>query len=192
MSCKFYLPWFDNSNYFWRIKQDTRHLHKQSSTSYHFIPLRSSYSLSLCSSLNVTRQVSHSYKTTGKNNSSAYITFYIFRQQTRQTLLDWIVESITRIHSPLNFLIKFWFVNVDPQIFQLCHIFKRIYQLSPCYGLFLNSGDETSTYCDVISPCGSCWSAETSKCDCATVVSDVFSVPRHASPPLASTGTTRC
>jgi hypothetical protein len=45
-----------------------------SSTSYHFIPLRSKNSLqhqfsntrSLCSSLNVREQVSHPYKTTGK------------------------------------------------------------------------------------------------------------------------------
>jgi hypothetical protein len=41
-------------------------------------------------------------------------------------------------------------------------------------------------YCGVICPCGSYWSAETSKRDYATIVSDDFSVPSRATPPLPS------
>jgi hypothetical protein len=38
----------------------------------------------------------------------------------------------------------------------------------------------TLKYGGVITPCGSCWNSETSKRDCATVVSYVFPSPRFA------------
>jgi hypothetical protein len=64
-----------------------------------------SNTLNLCPSLNVTDQVSHPYKTTGK-----ITVFYIFnlyvsrRRMRRQKILNCMVASILRIWSALNFL----------------------------------------------------------------------------------------
>jgi hypothetical protein len=69
------IVWLNYSDYIWQRVQVMKLLIMQSSpTSCHFIPLRSKYSpqhlfsstLSLCSSLNVRGQVSHTYETTGK------------------------------------------------------------------------------------------------------------------------------
>jgi hypothetical protein len=58
-----------------------------------------SNTLSLCSSLNIRDHVLHPYSSTCK-----IIILYISRQQTRRRkVLDWMVASITRIQSPLNF-----------------------------------------------------------------------------------------
>jgi hypothetical protein len=58
------------------------------------------------SSLNVTDQVSHPYRTRGKI-IVLYILIFVFRQQTgRQKVLYWMVASITRIQSPLIFLLN--------------------------------------------------------------------------------------
>jgi hypothetical protein len=73
------------------------------------ILIRNLYSktLSLCSYLNIRDQVSHSYKTTGKIIVLYIVIFTIFRQQTRrQKVLHWVVASITRIQSALNFLLN--------------------------------------------------------------------------------------
>jgi hypothetical protein len=68
-------PRFDYSNYAWQRIQITKFLVMQFSPfTRHLTPLRSKYTpqhhvlntLSLCSSLNVRDQVSHSYRTTGK------------------------------------------------------------------------------------------------------------------------------
>jgi hypothetical protein len=64
-----------------------------------------SNTLSLCWSPNFRDQVSHPF---------AYSIFYVYRQQTRRRkVLGWMVASITRIQSPLNFLLKkFLFITV--------------------------------------------------------------------------------
>jgi hypothetical protein len=64
-----------------------------------------SYILSLCSTRNVRDQVSHPYRTTGC--SLVCSDFYFFQQQTRRRkILDWMVASVTRSQSPLNFLLN--------------------------------------------------------------------------------------
>jgi hypothetical protein len=74
-------PWFDHpNNILWSV-QIMKLIMQSSATSHHFVPLRSNigqhsvlrHPHSLCYSLNVTDQVSHSYKTTSK-----IIVLYIF------------------------------------------------------------------------------------------------------------------
>jgi hypothetical protein len=66
-----------------------------------------SNTLSLCSSPNVRNQVSHPYRTTGKIIALHILVFKFFWQQTRrQEVLDRMGASITRIQSPLNFLLN--------------------------------------------------------------------------------------
>jgi hypothetical protein len=72
-SCMLYMPcqshphWLDHSNYTWRSVQVMKLLIMQfPPTSYHFLSILSSNTLSLCSSPNVRDQVSHPYNNTGK------------------------------------------------------------------------------------------------------------------------------
>jgi hypothetical protein len=136
MPCSSHHPWLDLSNYTWRRVQLMKLLNTQfSPTCSHCISLPSKlFSLAPCSqtpSIYVRPLMSQTLSFTPIHNhmqsyTFAYSNFYVFRQQTRrQKLLDWMVVSITRIQSALNFLLnQFWFVTVGPKYLN-CATFSR-------------------------------------------------------------------
>jgi hypothetical protein len=87
MSRSFYSPWLDQTNNIWWSVQVMKLLIMQSSPDSHHLPplgpniLLSTLfpnTLSLCSSLSATDQVSHPYKTTVKYGCVFYLTIISF------------------------------------------------------------------------------------------------------------------
>jgi hypothetical protein len=106
--------WLDNSNYTWWRVQIMQFLIMQFSTllslhpsSVHIVlSILFSNTLSLCSSLIVRHQVSHPYRTTGKIKVLDILIFRLFDSKQKETVLGWMVASITWVQSPLNFILK--------------------------------------------------------------------------------------
>jgi hypothetical protein len=95
-----------------------------------------SNTISLCSSPKVRDQLSHPTRTRDKI-IVLYILIFMFLNR-RQKVLDWMVASITRLQSPLNFLLNQILSSCCClQIFQLRHIFKLF--VSNSYVLILTS-----------------------------------------------------
>jgi hypothetical protein len=139
MSCPFHPPWLQHFNYTWGKVQVMKLLIMQfSSTSCHFISLRSKYSPqqpvlkhphSLCSSLNVRDQVSHPQRTTGNLrfkkvkflelwNLDAYwpikcITFWRSRSSQR---LKYLMRNIPSIMWHCFSHLNIPGTNLDPEI----------------------------------------------------------------------------
>jgi hypothetical protein len=140
-------PRFDHSKYTWRRVQIMMLLVMQfSPPARHFIPfgpdiLSTPFSniLSLCSSHNVSFTTIQNHR---QNHGVVYSNFYVFPQQTRsQKVLDWMVTSITRIQSPLNFFrIRFWFVTVVPVYLNFDPFSNDMFAIL-CYNFDLHSDD---------------------------------------------------
>jgi hypothetical protein len=103
MPCPPHSPWFYlPNNIWWWVQIMKLPILQLSPFSLYFIPLRSS----LRSSLNVTDQVSHPYKTTGRIMVFVYLNLYVPRQQVEgQKTVNRTVASVPGIWSALNQLL---------------------------------------------------------------------------------------
>ena len=88
--------------------------------------------LSLCSSLKLGYQF-HTQTNKGQAIVLWDLVFMFLRQQKEwQRILDRKVAAVPQVQSALNFfrLAIFLLISVVPRIFELCHIFQVIYNLS--------------------------------------------------------------